>query len=337
MREKENKTKMKGVICPKYGSPNVLKLTEIDIPQPKDDEVLIRNYGSSINTVDVVFRRGGAPKEFFWLFKPIMRLSIRRIAGGLRKPKKRMPGFGFAGEIISIGKGVIKWQAKDHVYGYHEPGGAYAEYIAVKASILAKKPSNLSFQEAAAVPGGASPALAAFRDIAEPRKGQKVLIIAASGGNGTFAVQIAKNIYGAEVTGVCGPTNIEMVKEIGADYVIDYTKEDYIKSNKNYDIIFDAIGANTFSNCKNILTDEGVYITTNPVIHPRNLFQMRSEKFKVCEANDSADTLNLLRVWIESGKIKPVIDNIYPLDQIAEAHRHYETGHSKGRVVISIE
>ncbi|MHA1801869.1 MAG: NAD(P)-dependent alcohol dehydrogenase [Candidatus Heimdallarchaeaceae archaeon] len=199
----------------------------------------------------------------------------------------------------------------------------------------------MSFQEAAAVAGGASPALLAFRDLSQPAKGQKVLIIGASGGIGTFGVQIAK-LYGAEVTGVCGPTNVDMVKEIGAEFVIDYTKEDYTKKDQIYDIIFDAIGANTLSKCKKILTDEGVYVSNNFLNSPKHIFQVmtnrfRRKKLKFGVADEGVDNLNLLREWIENGKIKPVIDTVYPLDQTADAHRHYETGHSKGRVVISID
>jgi NADPH:quinone reductase-like Zn-dependent oxidoreductase len=332
--------KMKAIVCTKFGPPDVLELKEIEkAKQPKDDEVLIRNYGSSINTIDVITRSGKAPKVIFWgarqLMGPLLRLSF----GGLRKPKQKIPGFGFAGEIELIGKDVTDWQVGDHVYGYSP--GAYAEYMTVPASRLAKRPANVSFQEAAAVPGGASPALLAFRDLAQPEKGQKVLIIGASGGIGTFGVQMAK-LYGAEVTGVCGPTNVDMVKEIGAEFVIDYTKEDYTKNDQTYDIIFDAVGANTLSKCKKILTDEGSYVSNNFLNSPKHIFQVmtnrfRRKKLKFGVADESADNLNLLREWIENGKIKPVIDTVYPLSQTADAHRHYETGHSKGRVVISID
>jgi len=334
---------MKAIICSKYGPPEVLELREIEKPDPKNDEVLIRNYGSSINTVDIIARSGKAPRVIFWglrqLIGPFLRLSF----GGLRRPKQNLPvGFGFAGEIISFGKEVTDWKVGDHVYGYSEKGGACSEYMTVPEVSLAKKPTNLSFQEAAAVPGGVSPALLAFRDLAQPKKGQKVLIIGASGGIGTFGVQMAKNVYGAEVTGVCGSTNVEMVREIGADFVIDYTKEDYTKYDLKFDIIFDAIGANTPSKCKKILTDEGVYVSNNPVNSPKTIFYMmtnvfRKKKLKSGVADESAANLELLREWIENGKIKPVIDTVYPLRQTANAHRHYETGHAKGRVVISIE
>jgi len=335
----ENK-KMKAVIATKYGHPEVLKLIEIEKPQLKEDEVLIRNYGSSINTVDIIARSGKAPRVIFWgmrqLIGPFLRLSF----GGFRKPNQKIPvGFGFAGEIESVGKEVkTDWKAGDHVYGYSEKGGACAEYLTVPTSQLARKPANLSFQEAAAVPGGSSPALLAFRDLAQPKKGQKVLVIGASGGIGSFGVQMAK-LYGAEVTGVCGPTNIDMVKEIGADHVIDYTKEDYTKNDQKFDIIFDAIGANTLSKCKKILTDDGVYVSNNPVNSPRSLFHMMTgnKRLKSGTADEGADNLNQVREWIESGKIKPIIDTVYPLSQTANAHRHYETGHAKGRVVISIE
>jgi NADPH:quinone reductase-like Zn-dependent oxidoreductase len=331
--------KMKAVICTKFGSPEVLKLKEVDKPTPKDNEVLIRNYGTSINTVDMLHRGGKAPKVAFFGIKRLVGFFLRLSFGGLRKPKQKIPGGGFVGEIVSIGKEIIDWNVGDHVYGYAEAGGSSAEYMVVPSSVLAKKPSNLSFQEAAAVPGGSTPALVAFRDLATPEKGQKVLIIGASGGIGTFAVQMAKNVYGAEVTGVCGPTNVDMVKEIGADFVIDYTKEEYTKNDTKYDIILDVVSVQNLSKCKNILASEGTYISNNPISSPRNIFHMmtNNKRFKTGTADESAAAMNLIREWIEDGKIKPVIDTVYPLSQTAEAHRHYETGRSKGRVVISIE
>ena len=237
------KEHMKAVICTKYGSPKVLKLVELDIPTPKDDEVLIKNHGTSLNTVDMLHRGGKAPKVAFFGVKTLIGLALRFSFGGLRKPKQKIPGGGFAGEIVSIGKEVTDWNVGNHVYGYAEQGGTSAEYMVAPASVLAKKPSNLNFIEAAAVPGGSTPALIAFRDLAPPKKGQKILIIGASGGIGTFAVQMAKNVYGTEVTGVCGSTNVDMVKNIGADFVIDYTKEDYTKNDVTYDIIFDVATA----------------------------------------------------------------------------------------------
>ncbi|MFX0052283.1 MAG: NAD(P)-dependent alcohol dehydrogenase [Candidatus Hodarchaeota archaeon] len=332
--------KMKAVICTKYGPPEVLKLVEIEKPHQGDDEVLIRNCGTSINTVDTLHRGGKAPKVAFWGLRQVLGFILRLSEfGGLRKPKQKIGGGGFVGEIVSIGKDVTDWNVGDHVYGYSEKGGACAEYMAVPASVLAKKPANLSFQEAAAVPGGSTPALVAFRDLATPKKGDKVLIIGASGGIGTFAVQMAKNVYGAEVTGVCGPTNVDMVKEIGADFVIDYTKEDYTKNDKKYDIILDVVSAQNLSKCRNILASEGTFIANNPISSPKTLFHMitNNKRFKTGTADESAAAMNLIRGWIEEGKIKPVIDTVYPLSETAEAHRHYERGRSKGRVVISIE
>ncbi|MHA2224849.1 MAG: NAD(P)-dependent alcohol dehydrogenase [Candidatus Hodarchaeales archaeon] len=335
----ESKEKMKAVTMKKFGSPEVLELKEVDKPFPNEDEVLIRNYGTSINTVDVMHRGGRAMKQAFWGFRPLVGFFLRLSFGGLRKPKQKIPGGGFVGEVVSIGKEVTDWNVGDHVYGYSEAGGACAEYMTVPASVLAKKPANLNFQEAAAVPGGATPALVAFRDLAHPKKGDKVLIIGASGGIGTFAVQMAKNVYGTEVTGVCGPTNVDMVKEIGADFVIDYSKEDYTENDSKYDIILDVVSAKNLSKCKNILASEGTYIANNPISSPKNIFHImtNNKKFKTGTADESATAMNLIREWIEEGKIKPVISQVFPLSQTADAHRHYETGHAKGRVVISIE
>jgi NADPH:quinone reductase-like Zn-dependent oxidoreductase len=328
---------MKAVVCPRFGLPEVLELGEVEKPAPKDNEVLIRNYASSINTNDITSRSGRAPEGLFWsgFFTGLLRLFI----SGIRKPRKKIPGYGCAGEIVVVGISVKDWKVGDHIYGFKDEGGAFAEYVTIPAKKLAKKPSNLSFQEAAAVTGGASPAIAAFRNVTQPKKGQKVLINGASGGIGTFAVQIAK-LCGAEVTGVCGPTNVDMVRELGADYVIDYTEENFTKNGQTYDIIFDVVAKNTFSNCKKSLTKNGIYLPNN-MNSARYLYQLitskfTSQKLKLVLADESADALNILREWIENGKIKPVIDKVYPLSQTVDAHRHYETGHAKGRIVINI-
>jgi len=330
---------MKAIVCPKYGPPDVLQLVELERPRPKDHEVLVRNHGSSINTVDVLMRSGKAPPVAFWgarqVIGPLLRLSF----GGLKRPKQKIPGGGFAGEIESVGKGVTDWVVGDKVYGYHE--AACAEYLTVPTEQLARIPENLGFHEAAAVPGGFSPAIRAFRDLVQIKEGDKVLIIGASGGIGTFAVQFAR-IFGAEVTGVCGPSNRDMVKEIGADSVLDYTNEDYTKNDRSYDVIFDAVAASTLSKCANILTDQGIYISNNPINSPRTLFHLmtnsfRKKKILTGTADESGENLESIREWIEAGKLRPVIDTVYPLSRTADAHRHYETGHAKGRVVISID
>ncbi|MFC2156844.1 NAD(P)-dependent alcohol dehydrogenase [Acidobacteriota bacterium] len=329
---------MKAIECPEYGPPEVLKIVEVEIPQPKDDEVLIRNHGSSINTVDVVARSGKAPKAIFRGAQQLIGFFLRLSFGGLKKPKQEIPGGGFAGELVSVGKDISKWKEGDRVYGYHK--GACAEYMTVPANLLARIPPKLDYLEAAAIPGGFSPAIRALRDIVQIQEGDKVLIIGASGGIGTFGVQMAK-IYRAEVTGVCGPSNVDMVKNIGADFVIDYTKEDYTKGDQTYDIIFDAVAASTLSKCRRILTGEGVYVTNNPVNSPKTLFHLmtnfsRKKKIKAGTADESGENLHSIHDWIAAGKLKPVIDKVFPLDQTAEAHRHYETGHARGRVVISI-
>lgn len=331
---------MKAVICTKFGSPKVLKYVEIEKPEPKDNEVLIRNFGTSINTVDMLHRGGKAPKVAFFGIGRLVGLGLRLSFGGLRKPKQKIVGGGFCGEIVSVGKNVTDWNVGDQVYGYSEKGGACAEFMAIPSEFLAKKPSNLSFVEAAAVPGGSSPALIAFRDLATPKEGDNVLIIGASGGIGTFAVQMAKNVYGAKVTGVCGPTNVEMVKSIGADHVIDYSKGDYTKtSDIKYDIILDVVSVQNLSKCKRILASDGTYVSNNPISSPRNVFHIitGNKQFKTGNADESAAAMETLREWIEAGKVKPVIDKVYPLIDTVKAHEHYESGRSKGRVVISIE
>lgn len=329
---------MKAILCPKYGPPEVLEVVDLEKPIPEDNEVLIKNHGSSINTVDVISRGGKAPSISFWEARKLLGPLLRLTFGGLRRPKQKIPGYSFAGEIEAIGKEVKNWKVGDQVMGYSP--GACAEYMTVPAHRLAKKPTTLTLLETSAVPGGAPPALLAFRDLQKPEKGQKVLIIGASGGIGSYGVQIAK-IYGAEVTGVCSTSNLELIKSIGADNVIDYTKEDYTKSEKKYDIIFDAIGKNKLSSCKKILTKNGVYVSNNFLNSRRHLLQaltngLRRKKLKFGIADESADNLNQLREWIEDGKLKPVIDTVYPLEKTSDAHKHYETGHSKGRVVISI-
>ncbi|MHA2365598.1 MAG: NAD(P)-dependent alcohol dehydrogenase [Candidatus Hodarchaeales archaeon] len=330
---------MKAIVCEKFGPPEVLTLKDnVEQPTPKDNEVLIRSYASSINTGDIMYRNAKLPKALFWsarvLFRPLIRFEV-----GFRKPKIKIPGTDFAGEIVEIGKDVTQWKEGDKVYGYSEKGGALGEYFCLPADYrkITTMPSNMSFEEAGAVPGGASPALTGLRDHAKLKQGQKILIVGASGGIGTYAVQMAKHVYGAEVTGVCGPKNVEMVKEIGADYVIDYTKGDYTKNHpKKYDIIFDALAALTFNKSKKLLTPEGLYVSNNPVNSKRHLYQISSKRFKQGATDESAENLSQIREWIEAGKMKSVIDTVFPLEQASKAHQLYETGHAKGRVVISV-
>ncbi|MHA2231363.1 MAG: NAD(P)-dependent alcohol dehydrogenase [Candidatus Hodarchaeales archaeon] len=330
---------MKAIVCEKFGSADVLELKEIDKPQPKDTEVLLRNYASSMNTTDIIYRSGRVPDVISWSIRQVISPLMRLFDSGVRKPRRKVVGTSFAGEIVAVGTEVTGWKEGDHVYGYS--GGACAEYMAVPAEKLVRKPTNMSFQEAGAVPGAGTVAIESLRDWVNIQSGQKILIIGASGGIGTFAVQIAK-IYGAEVTGVCGPGNLEMVQELGADFVIDYTKDDFTKNGQTYDIIFDIRAKSNFSKCKNSLTKKGIFLSNNFLCSKKHLLHLitnifTSKKLKFGACSESEEDLSVLREWIDAGKLKSVIDQVYPLSQTAEAHRHYETGHAKGRVVISID
>ncbi|MFX1512568.1 MAG: NAD(P)-dependent alcohol dehydrogenase [Promethearchaeota archaeon] len=323
---------MQAIVCEKFGSADVLELKEIEKPKPKDKEVLIRNYASAVQALDITFRSG----------RKVLSGLDRIFMSGIRKPRVKIPGLDYSGKIVSVGNKVTNFKVGDQVYGLTKKGGACAEFLSVPStSELAIKPTNLSFQEAAAAVGGAIPALAALKDLAQIQSGQKVLINGASGGIGTFAVQIAKNVYNTEVTGVCGTSNLNMVKGIGADFIIDYTKEDFTKNDQLYDVIFDAVGKNTFSNCKKSLTKNGIYVTVDFYNPKKHLLQLITSNFTSKKIKSGMlgnfDDLNLLREWIEEGKIKSVIDTVYPLSQTADAHRHYETGHAKGRIVITID
>ncbi len=323
---------MKAIICEKFGPPEVLQLKEIEKPTPRENEILIRNYASAMQAMDITFRSG----------RKVLSGIDRIFMSGIRKPRVKIPGLDFSGEIVSVGSKVTKYKKDDQVYGLSKKGGACAEYMSISStSEVAIKPSNMSFQEAASVVGGAIPALAALKDLAKIQSGQTVLINGASGGIGTLAMQIAKHVYEAEVTGVCGTSNMSMVQEIGADYVIDYRTQDFTENGKVYDVIFDAVGKSTFSKCKNSLTKKGIYVTVDFYNPKKHLLQIITSKFTSKKIKSGMlgnfDDLNLLREWIEEGKIKSVIDKVYPLDQIVEAHRHYETGHARGRIVIAVD
>ena len=321
---------MKAVICTKYGPPEVLQLKEVPKPIPKDNEVLIKIYATTVTSGDVRIRRFTYP-TWFWL--------PGRMMFGLRKPRKTIPGDELAGEIESIGRYVTLFKKGDQVFGLNCSfgfGGANAEYKCLPEDIgIAVKPANASYEEAAAIPFGGLTALNFLRK-ADIKPGQKVLIYGASGSVGTYAIQIAK-YYQAEVTGVCSSDNLEMVKSIGADNVIDYTKEDFINNGKTYDVIFDAVMKTSFSHCKKSLRQRGIYITVDwPLIPALWASLTSSKKIIFGLGSTKSEDLIFLKELFEAVEIKPVIDITYPLDQIVEAHRHVETGHKKGNVVITV-
>jgi len=320
---------MKAIVCTKYGPPDVLQLKEVEKPVPKDNEVLIRVHATTVTSGDV-WIRSSTYSPWFWL--------PARIMYGIRKPRKEIPGNELAGEIKSIGKDVELFKKGDQVFGIiweTSFGGATAEYKCLSEHGVAIKPANMTYEEAAAVPIGGLTALHLLRK-GDIQSGQKVLIYGASGSVGTFAVQLAK-YFGAEVTGVCSTTNVEMVKSLGADKVIDYTKENFTKSSQTYDVIFDTVRKTSFSHCKSSLKQKGIYITVDwPLITALWTSIVGSRKVVFGIAKRIED-LTFLRDLIEAGKIKSVIDRRYPLEQTAEAHRYVEKGHKKGNVVITVQ
>jgi 2-desacetyl-2-hydroxyethyl bacteriochlorophyllide A dehydrogenase len=322
-------THMKAIVCTKYGPPEVLQLKEVEKPTPKDNEVLIRIHASTVTSGDVRLRSfTWAP--WFWL--------PGRIMYGLRKPRKKIPGNELAGEIEAVGKDIKRFNEGDQVFGIiweTSFGGANAEYICLPENEVAIKPANMTYEEAAATPIGGLTALVLLRK-GKIQSGQKILIIGASGSVGTFAVQLA-GYFGAEVTGVCSTTNIEMVKSLGAHKVIDYTKDDFTKNNQTYDVIFDTVMKASFSHCKNSLKQKGVYITVDYPLLTVLWTSIAGSKKVVFGIANKIEDLVFLRELIEAGKIKPVIDRRYPLEQIVAAHRYVEEGHKKGNVVITVK
>jgi len=324
--------KMKRVEYTKYGQPEVLQLKETDIPSPEDNEVLIRIYATTVTATEATFRKG---EPYF-----------SRLFTGLTKPKITTLGEELAGEVESAGKDVKQFKKGDHVFGTAGPGfGANAEYLCVpEDGVLAIKPANMTYEESASSVDGFLTALPFLRDTGNIKAGQRVLIYGASGSVGAAAVQVAK-YFGADVTGVCSTSNLELVKSLGANRVIDYTQEDFTNSGETYDLIFDAVGKISFSACKRSLKAKGIFLEAGigigifPHVLWTSMFGGKKAKIAATglrSPQKRTKDLVLLKELIEAGKIKPVIDRRYPLEQIAEAHSYVDKGHKKGNVVITL-
>jgi NADPH:quinone reductase-like Zn-dependent oxidoreductase len=329
---------MKAIIITKYGPPDVLELREVTKPTPRENEVLVKVCASSVNFNNLANVRG----------EPFL---VRLFGNGLLKPKHNIPGNDIAGRIEAVGKNVKQFQPGDEVFGdiIQSGVGAFAEYVCVPENVLALKPANVTFEEAAVVPEAALVALQALRDKGQIQRGQKVLIYGASGGIGTFAVQIAK-YFGAEVTVVCSSRNLDMVRSIGADHVIDYTKEDFTQNGQRYDLILATAGYRSIFDYKRALSLGGIYVSTGGSMKgPKAMAQIfqalllgpllsmiGSQKLSALILKPNKD-LVFMKELIEAGKVKPVIDRRYSLSEVPDALRYYAEGHAKGKVVITIE
>jgi NADPH:quinone reductase-like Zn-dependent oxidoreductase len=323
---------MKAAIYEDYGSADVIQITDVEKPVPKDDEVLIKVRAASVNPLDWRLMRG----------EP----AILRLFMGLRKPKIGRPGVDVAGEVEAVGRNVTQFKPGDAVFGACR--GAFAEYACTAAAKVAKKPDNVTFEQAAAVNVAGLTAVQGLRDKGKIQAGSKVLVNGAAGGVGTFAVQIART-FGAHVTGVCSTRNLEMVRSIGADEVIDYTQNDFTNSNERYDLILDCVGNHSFSECRRVLNPKGRLVgvgAPHDVSMPAILAAMikdlllsvfGSQKAVMFIAKASQDDLTLFGELISTGKIKPVIDSRYSLNDTADAVRHLEEGHARGKVIIDLD
>jgi NADPH:quinone reductase-like Zn-dependent oxidoreductase len=325
---------MKAIVHCEYGGPEVLTLADVEKPTPADNQVLIKVRAASVNPLDLTIRG-------LWLLRPL---------SGLRKPKDTRVGVDYAGTVEAVGKNVTQFNPGDEVFG--GKNGAIAEYVCVVADrSVVLKPANMTFEQAAAVPVAAITALQGLRDKGKIQSGQKVLVNGASGGVGTFAVQIAKS-FGTEVTGVCSTRNVDLVRSIGADYVIDYTKEDFTKTDQRYDLIYDLVGNHSFSERRRILNPNGICVMAgvggagwrdgiamrlagelNAYVRSRFV----SQKFVAYIAQFNKQDMTLLADLVQSGKMTPVIDRTYKLNETADALRYLEQGHARGKVVIKLE
>ena len=317
---------MKAIVQNEYGSPDVLKLKEVDKPVVKENDVLVSVHAAALNAGDYFSMRGSP-----WL---------ARFTVGFPKPKNYILGWDVAGHVEAVGKNVKRFQPGDEVFA--SCNGTLAEYACAAEDKFAMKPTNLTFEQAAAVPTAAITALQGLRDAGKVQPGQKVLINGASGGVGTFAVQIAKS-FGAEVTGVCSTRNVDMVRSIGADHVIDYTQEDFTQSGQRYDLILDNVANRSFSDLRHALTPLGIIIPNSGhggmgyVIKALLLSPFMRQQGRMYLASSNNKDLVVLKELIEAGKVTPVIDRTYPLSDTPEAFRYLEEGHARGKVVITVE
>jgi NADPH:quinone reductase-like Zn-dependent oxidoreductase len=322
---------MKAIVYTEYGSPDVLELKEVVKPTPKDNEVLVKVYAVSANAADLHLLRADP--------------FLIRLSSGLLKPKNEILGSDIAGRVEAVGENVKEFKLGDEVFGDISAGGwgGFAEYVCAREDALVLKPANLSFEEAAAVPMAAVTALQGLRGRGQIQPGQKVLINGASGGVGMFAVQIAKAL-GAEVTAVCSTRNLDIVRSIGADHVIDYTKEDFTQNGHRYDLILAANGYHSISDYKRVLTPKGIYVTTGgsmaqmsqAMLQGRWISMTGSNKMGNLLARPNKQDLAFIKELLESGKVKPVIDRCYPLSEVSDAIRYLEEGHAQGKVVITV-
>lgn len=324
---------MKAIVCTKYGFPKTIQLKEVDKPVPGDDEVLVENYASCVNYNNSLLISGKL-------------LPIRLVIGNQLMSESRIPGTNMAGRVVAVGKNVKSFKTGDEVYGdlFGKGGGCFAEYVCAPEDIIALKPSNLSHEEAAILPESGLVALRGLRDYAQIKEGQKVLIYGASGGIGTIAIQIAK-YYKTEVTAVCSSRSSEMVRSLGSDYVIDYTREDFTRDKKQYDVIFAIRYTRSVFAIKRALLPGGIYVSTAGSSISRLLQEFfigppifRSEEKRIAVINPEIKKIDLdfLRELVESGNIRPVIDRRYTLQKTAEAFKYYGKGHAHGKIVINI-
>ncbi|HEX9907014.1 MAG TPA: NAD(P)-dependent alcohol dehydrogenase [Thermoplasmata archaeon] len=323
---------MKAVVCTRYGPPEVLQIREVETPRPRDNEIQVKVRATTVTVMDSRTRGFRVPLSY-WL--------PARMAIGLTRPKKAILGAELAGEVESVGRDVKLFKKGDQVFALtgHGGSGTYAEYTSLpETGVVTIKPSNMTFEESAAIPLGGLTALHFVRK-GNVRSGQKVLIYGASGSVGTFAVQLAK-YFGAEVTGVCSTTNLELVKSLGADKVIDYTKEDFTKNGETYDVIFDAVGKSPYSGSVKSLKKGGIYLhaVAAPAVSIRMRWTSMLSGKRLAGGTPSAakEDLVFLSKLTEAGKLRSVIDRRYPLKQIVEAHRYVDKGHKKGNVVIVV-